>query len=417
MSHAAMMIPGLDRVGGAEQQTIWLAKGLRRRGWRVSVVALSGTGGTVAADLAHADVSFLSLQMRKGLADPRGWLRFQRWLWREQPDVLHAHLPHAAWLARWSRLAAPVPLVVDTLHSFSTGAMGRHFGYACSLWLTDHVTAVSEATAASHLAAGMVSESRLSVVWNGIDVNRWQPDARARLKAREELGVKDDFLWLAVGRLEALKDYPCLLRAMTRTPERAQLLVLGVGPQEGRLTELAEWLGLKRRVRFAGFEPNVVRWMRAADGFVLSSRYEGLPMVLLEAGACGLPVVATDVPGTREVVVDGETGWLTPAGDAEQLAKTMMKLMRMPSEARYATGERARKHVARKFSLEAALDRWERLYANLLEWKSAARRHRLPTWKILRRRSANTASMRAERVKAAGSKPNSTRSREVNSAA
>ena len=391
MSHAAMMIPGLDRLGGAEQQAILLAKGLRRRGWRVSMVALSGSGGDAAAELEDAGVQFLSLQMRKGLADPRGWIRFQRWLWREQPDVLHAHLPHAAWLARWSRLAAPVPLVVDTLHSSSTGAMGRHFGYACSRRLTDHVTAVSEATAASHLAAGMVSESKLSVVWNGIDVDRWQPDARARCEAREELGVKDDFLWLAVGRLEAVKDYPNLLRAMTRTPERTRLLVLGAGPQEGRLTELAEWLGLKRRVRFAGFEPNVVRWMRAADGFVLSSRYEGLPMVLLEAGACGVPVVATDVPGTREVVVDGETGWLAPAGDAQELAKTMMKLMHMPPDARHAMGERARRHVARNFSLEAVLDRWERLYAELLERKNANRRIGRAAWEILRRRSAHTA--------------------------
>jgi glycosyltransferase involved in cell wall biosynthesis len=391
MSHAAMTIPGLDRVGGAEQQAISLAKGLRRRGWRVSVVALSGTGGAAAAELAHAGIAFLSLQMRKGLADPRGWIRFQRWLWREQPDVLHAHLPHAAWLARWSRLAAPVPIVVDTLHSSSTGTMGRHFGYSCSRWLPDHVTAVSQATAASHLAAGMVSESKLSVVWNGIDVDRWQPDAQERAQARAELGIRDEFLWLAVGRLEAVKDYPCLLRAMTRTPERARLLVLGAGPQEDRLTELAEWLGLKRRVRFAGFEPNVARWMRAADGFVLSSRYEGLPMVLLEAGACGVPIVATDVPGTREVVVDGETGWLAPAGDAEELAKTMMRLMRMPPDARHAMGERARRHVAEHFSLEAALDRWERLYANLLEWKNAARHHRLPVWEILRRRSAHTA--------------------------
>src|SRR5208337_1686245 len=374
MSHAAVMIPGLDRLGGAEQQAIALAKGLRRRDWRVSMVALSGTGGDAAAELEGAGVRFLSLQMRKGLADPRGWLRFHSWLRRERPDVLHAHLPHAAWLARWSRLAAPVPLVVDTLHSFSTGTRGRHFGYACSRWLTDHVTAVSEAAAASHLAAGMVSESKLSVVWNGIDIDRWQPDAQERARARAELGIADEFLWLAVGRLEALKDYPCLLRAMARTPARTQLLVLGAGPREGRLTELAEWLGLKRRVRFAGFEPNVVRWMRAADGFVLSSRYEGLPMVLLEAGACGVPVVATDVPGTREVVVEGETGWLTPAGDAQELAMTMMKLMRMSPDVRLAMGEQARRHVAEHFSLEAVLDRWERLYAELLERKNANRR-------------------------------------------
>jgi glycosyltransferase involved in cell wall biosynthesis len=386
-----MAIPGIDRVGGAEQQAILLAKGLRRRGWRVSVVALSGTGGAAAAELEDAGVRFLSLEMRKGLADPRGWLRFHSWLCRERPDVLHAHLPHAAWLARWSRLAAPVPLVVDTLHSSSTGRMGRHFGYACSRWLPDHVTAVSQAAAASHMAAGMVSQSRLSVIWNGIDVDRWQPDAQGRAQARRELGVGDEYLWLAVGRLETVKDYPSLLLAMTRTPEKTRLLVLGAGPRESELVELAERLGLKQRVRFAGFAPNVVRWMRAADGFVLSSRYEGLPMVLLEAGACGVPVVATDVPGTREVVVNGETGWLAPAGDAQKLAKTMMKLMYMPPDAQHAMGERARRYVAEHFSLEAVLDRWERLYAELLERKNAKRRIGLAAWEILRRRSADTA--------------------------
>jgi len=391
MSHAAMAIPGLNRVGGAEQQAMLLAKGLRRRGWLVSMVALSGSGGAAAAELEDAGVRFLSLQMRRGLADPRGWLRFHSWLCREQPDVVHAHLPHAAWLARWSRLAAPIPLVVDTLHSSSTGTMGRQFGYACSRWLTDHVTAVSQATAAAHRSAGMVSKSHLSVIGNGIDVDAWRPDAHGRAKARRELGVRNEFLWLAVGRLETVKDYPSLLLAMTRTPEKARLIVLGAGPREGELMELADRLGLKRRVRFAGFEPNVVRWMRAADGFVLSSRYEGLPMVLLEAGACGVPVVATDVPGTREVVVDGQTGWLAPAGDAPKLAKTMKKLMCMRPDERRAMEERARRHVTEHFSLEAVLDRWERLYADLLERKKAARHIRLAAWEILRHRSAHTA--------------------------
>jgi glycosyltransferase involved in cell wall biosynthesis len=178
---------------------------------------------------------------------------------------------------------------------------------------------------------------------------------------------------------------------MARIPERGRLLVLGAGPLEGRLTELAEWLGLKHRVHFAGFEPNVARWMRAADGFVLSSRCEGLPMVLLEAGACGVPVVATDVPGTREVVVDGDTGWLALAGDAQGLAAMMMKLMRMSPDGRHAMGERAQRHITKHFSLEAALDRWERLYAELLERKNANRRIGPAAWEIFKRRNVDTA--------------------------
>ncbi len=391
MSHAAIAIPGIDRIGGAERQALLLAKGLRRRGWRVSMVALSGTGGDAAAELRNAGVGFISLEMRKGLADPRGWLRFHRWLWRERPDVVHAHLPHAAWLARWSRLAAPVPVVIDTLHSSCTGRMGRQHGYRCSRWLPDHVTAVSHAAAEAHLVAGMVEADHLSVLGNGIEVDSWRPDAQVRADIRRELGLADEFLWIAVGRLEPVKDYPAMLQALAGQPGTARLLVLGAGPLETELVQLAARLGLERRVRFQGFEPNVKRWIQAADGFVLSSRYEGLPMVMLEAGACGLPAVATDVPGTREVIADGENGWLAPAGDPQALAAAMARLMRAPIEERRAMGERARQRVADRFSLDNVLDRWERLYEELLLGKRAARRTRPAVRESLSRQSAASA--------------------------
>jgi glycosyltransferase involved in cell wall biosynthesis len=368
-----------------------LAKGLRRRGWRVSVVALSGDGGAAAAELRASGVTFTSLEMRKGLADPRGWIRFHRWLKREQPDVLHAHLPHAAWLCRWSRLAAAVPVVIDTLHSSSTGKSGRRFGYAFSRWLPDHVTAVSHATAVSHLAAGMVREDRLSILGNGIEVEAWAPNTQARVAARRQLGLTDEFLWMAVGRLEAVKDYPTLLRAMARSPENARLLIFGTGPMEAELERQAAQLGLKQRVRFGGFEPNVERWMQAADGFVLSSRYEGLPMVLLEAGACGVPAVATDVPGTREVVIDGVNGWLARAADPDSLNEAMSRLMQMPLEERYAMGECARRRVANEFSMDIVLNHWEQLYETLLAQKSVEWRRLLTARDALSRHSAASA--------------------------
>ncbi len=179
-----------------------------------------------------------------------------------------------------------------------------------------------------------------------------------------------------------VKDYPTLLNALAGAHETARLLIAGVGPLQAELVQLAARLGLEQRVRFLGFDPNVQRWMQAADGFVLSSRYEGLPMVLLEAGACALPAVATDVPGTREAIVNGETGWLAPAGDADALALAMAKLMRTPIEERRAMGERARRHVVEQFGIESVLDRWEQLYAELLDRKNARRRIRLLPAKI-----------------------------------
>jgi glycosyltransferase involved in cell wall biosynthesis len=369
MNHIAFVIPGLDRIAGAERQMILLAHGLHRRGWRVSVVALSGSGSSIAAELSAAGISYLSLQMRKGLADPRGWIRFHHWLRKERPEIVHAHLPHAAWFSRWSRLAAPVRVLVDTLHSSSTGTLGRKLGYRFSNWLTDKVTAVSHAAAETHLAARMVSEEKLLVLPNGVDIELWRPDATVRNAVRRRLGLDNEFLWFAAGRLEAVKDYPTLLRAMVEVPNAARLVIAGSGPQEDDLRRLTHELGLESRVRFLGFESDVRTWMQAADAFVQSSLWEGLPMGLLEAASCALPAVATAVSGTREALIDGQTGFLAEAGSAKALSAAMTRMMEMPPEGRRAIGNRARQLVIERFSLEAVLDQWEAVYADLLDLK------------------------------------------------
>ncbi|HUH63492.1 MAG TPA: glycosyltransferase [Terracidiphilus sp.] len=374
MSHVALLVPTLDRIGGAEQQLILLARGLHSRGWQVTVVALSGAGGCVANELTAEGIPFLSLEMRKGVADPRGWLRLNRWLRRELPDIVHAHLPHAAWIARWSRLAAPVRVVMDTIHTSSTGALGRRLGYRWSRWLPDRVTAVGEAAREAYVNAGMVSLRQTAVIPNGIDTELWKPNAEARHNRRRETGLGDEFLWFAAGRLEPVKDYPTMLRAFAQAPGASRLVIAGSGPQEGELRALSAALGIQARVRFLGFEPDVLGWMQAADGFLLSSLWEGLPMGLIEASACALPAVATDVAGTREVIVDGQTGWLAPAASSSALVEKMRFLILATDTERRAMGERARQRVIERYSLDSVLDRWEALYAELLAQNQLPRR-------------------------------------------
>lgn len=366
MNHVALLIPTIDRIGGAERQVLLLAKGLARRGWRVTIVALSGSGGSHAREISAAGAGFVSLEMKRGLADPRGWIRFHRWLRQARPDVVHAHLPHAAWLMRWSRLLVPVRVALDTIHTSATGSLGRKVGYRRSHWLPDHVTAVSESVANAYLSENMVSDRTLTVLPNGVDVTAWRPDPFLRKIIRRKLSLTDEFLWLAAGRLEPVKDYPALLQAFSSTPPSAHLVIAGSGPLEAELRLLAEQLGLEKRVRFLGFEPDIRRWMRAADGFVLSSRWEGLPMGLLEASACALPVVATNVPGSWEIVVHGYSGLLAGAGDVPGLAAAMTRLMQTPPRERRAMGERAQQMVMERFDLEHILGRWEALYQTLL---------------------------------------------------
>jgi glycosyltransferase involved in cell wall biosynthesis len=157
-------------------------------------------------------------------------------------------------------------------------------------------------------------------------------------------------------------------------------VIAGTGALELSLRQLAMELRIGDRVHFLGFTTDVCRWMQAADGFVLSSLWEGLPMGLLEAAACALPAVATDVAGTGEIILHERTGLLAAPGDVGGLAAAMTRLMRMPIEVREAMGNCARKSISEQFSMERVLDRWEFLYAELLRERSSA-----PLWKKFHR--------------------------------
>ncbi|MFP5235622.1 MAG: glycosyltransferase [Acidobacteriota bacterium] len=366
MSHIAFVIPGLDRIGGAERQVIALAAGLSRRGWTVTTIVLTGDGGAAREALRAMGVDFVSLRMRKGLGDPRGWWRMHGWLRTNRPDVVHAHLPHAIFLARWSRLAAAVPVVVDTVHTSRTAAGGQRLGFRISRFLSDCSTAVSGSAARAWIGDGLISAAKSLVLPNGIDVDRWKPDAEARARMRAELGVGDGFVWLAAGRLEAVKNPAALLDAMALLPPSSRLYIAGSGPLEQALREQAAALELTERVQFLGFVQDLLPWMQAADGVALASRWEGLPLVLLEAAACGLPAVATDVAGSRDAIVEGKTGYLCTPGDAAALAAAMQHIERMREEDRAAMGARAQAHAQSAFSLTKILDQWEAVYRNLL---------------------------------------------------
>ena len=375
MKHVAFLIPTVDRIGGAEQQVISLAGGLSQRGWKVSVIALSGTGGDARDHFRSANIGFLSLEMRKGLADPRGWIRLCRWITMNRPDVIHAHLPHAAVLARWSRTVSPVRSLVDTIHSPSTGGKARKLGYRMSRALPDVVTAVSRAAAEPWLASRALNEENLTIISNGVDIDRFRPDDEVHTVMRHELKIgSDEFLWLAVGRLDPVKDHATLLRAFLMLPDNARLIIVGDGPLRNNLNSLLNHLGLHNRARLVGFEPDVRPLLRAADGFVLCSRWEGMPIALLEASACALPSVITDIAGTSEVLPDLPAHFSVRVGDSEALASSMRYMMSLPKAELHELGRLARDSVIKTFSLDAVVDRWEALYEELLEANPHPRR-------------------------------------------
>jgi glycosyltransferase involved in cell wall biosynthesis len=186
-----------------------------------------------------------------------------------------------------------------------------------------------------------------------------------REAVRKTIGLGGEFVWLAVGRFEVAKDYPNMLRAFARVHERypdAVLLLVGRGSLQADTEALVGELGLEGVVRFLGVREDVAEVMTSADGYVMSSAWEGMPMVLLEAAAAGLPIVATRAGGNHEVVLDEASGFLVPTGQSSALSDAMLRLMSLPEEQRRSMGQRGREHVKRYYGVGRVADRWEDLY-------------------------------------------------------
>jgi glycosyltransferase involved in cell wall biosynthesis len=265
--------------------------------------------------------------------------------------------------------------MVSTIHNIYEGGRGLMAAYRLTNGLVDHMTIVSQAAADRFVNDGIVPKALLTVIPNGIDTERFRPVAGVRESLRRTLGLQSEFVWLAVGRFETAKDYPNMLRAFAgvrRQFPQAVLLLAGVGSLQSETESLARSLGLGTAVRFLGARRDVPELMGAADAYVMSSGWEGMPIVLLEASAAGLPVVATLVGGNREVVCDGETGFLVPPGDSDALGGAMLRLMQTSDQERRSMGHRAREHVQLHYRLERVVDRWEELYRQVLDRKGSA---------------------------------------------
>jgi glycosyltransferase involved in cell wall biosynthesis len=361
-------------MGGADKQLLSAAQEMVARGHVVRIVSLT-TLGPMGLEARRLGIPTDSLEMDRGIPDPRGLIRLARLVRRERPDVLHSHMVHANLMARALRLVAPVPVVVSTIHNINEGGRLRMAAYRLTNGLVDHMTIISEAAAERFVADRIVPSEMLRVVPNGVDVDLYRNVPEATWTAlRKSLVAEGEFAWLAVGRFEAAKDYPNMLRAFARVHQRqpgAVLLLVGRGRLQGEAEELVRQLGLERCVRLLGVRQDVPEVMRSADAYVMSSAWEGMPMVLLEASAAALPVVATAVGGNREVVRDGESGYLVPPSDAEALSDAMLRLMELPAASRRAMGELGREHVRTHYGLTRVVDRWEDLYREVLARRGA----------------------------------------------
>lgn len=350
--------------GGAERQVHHLARTFRGRGWQVAIVTMLPTDDSMRA-LEAEGVDVWSLGMRRTIPDPRALLRLHRLLRAYRPDVLHSHMVHANLLARLVGSYAKVPVIVSTIHNEDEGAQWRYLAYRLTDRLAGRTTAVSQRAANVATRRGAAPRGRIIRVVNGIDTEPYRDNPAERVASRDALGIGTEFVWIAVGRLVEAKSYPAMLEAFalaTADGRQARLLIAGVGPLREQIEDSIREHQLGDSVSLLGLRSDVPALMQAADGFVLSSAWEGLPMVLLEAAASALPIVATDVGGSDEVVLDGESGYVVPPENVVALAQAMRRTMALPVEERLEMGRAGRAHVSKAFELNGVVDRWEEIY-------------------------------------------------------
>lgn len=363
------LITGLN-VGGAEMMLCRLVKGLDRVRFDPVVISLLPPG-PVAEKIQAEGLPVYSLYMASKLDAWALW-RLYGLLRRLDPVILHTFLFHANLLGRVVGRLAGVPVIISGIRSTKFGGRWRELALRWTDRWALRTVVVSRAAGDRMLRQGVVPPGKLRVIYNGLDVTAFpvNPPSEDIAGVRREMGVPPEWpLLLAVGRLQKPKGYPLLLEAMAILQERGVscfLAVAGDGEMRAALEEQAVRLGLGDCVRFLGLRHDVIALMAGADALVLSSLWEGLPGAVLEAMAAGLPVVATAVGGTPELVVDGVTGFLVPPGDPAALAGAVAELLRLPAEKRKEMGQAGRRRVEENFTIDRMVRAYEDLYTECL---------------------------------------------------
>ncbi len=345
--------------GGTQRQALELARRLDRRRFQVELWVLRA-GDDLAPVARDYELPVVWLA-RSGWVGPQSLLSLGKRLWAHPPDLLMllTVVPNI-WGRLWGRLAG-VPVIVGNCRG-GAAPWRQHERW---LWpCADHLLCNSALLKDFLTSRYGLPPQRITVAVNGVDTDFFQPNPNGRPPGPPVL--------LSVARLVPDKDHDTLLKAFAHVSPHhpdAQLWLVGNGPRREVLEQQARNLGLAARVKFMPPEHDLRPLYQRADLFVLSSRAEALPNVILEAMAAGLPVVATRVGGVPEAVVPEATGLLVSPGDDAGLAAALGRLLDDP-EARRAMGRQARGRVLGHFSFPAMVSRHQEVWSRLL-WGEA----------------------------------------------
>ena len=382
----AFVITELDE-GGAERALVQIVTRLDRSRWEPRVFSLAGRG-PLTAKLEAAEIPVFDCGATSA-SNPlhiwRAYSKLKRELTPWQPQIVQTFLFHANLLGRIAAWRARVPHVLSGIRvADRRGKMRLRLDRWTERFVEKHVC-VSQAVADFCIAESGLDAAKVEVIANGVDLEQFR---EAEPKDLSEFGIPEGAkVVVSVGRLDPQKDPFCLMAAferLTKEVPEAHLLLIGNGPlgaeirsrlsrkeHRGKPIPDGWWKRVPDRIHLAGWQRDVPGILKSADVFALSSRFEGMPNAVLEAGAAGVPVVATEAEGVAEIVENGESGWLVGIGDQSGLAEALTEAL-SDSEAAQNRASQLQSVISEKFTWDQVASRYDQLFCDLLEKKPAA---------------------------------------------
>lgn len=362
------LIDGLN-IGGAEVLLRDLCSGLLKRGFAVAVGY--STPGPIIQDLQAQGIEPVFLP-RLARVDPlRYGMGLIRLILAFHPHVVHTHLFKSDFHGRMAAALCKTPVVISTLHNNDPWARHWLFGplYGLTARRAARLIAVSQEVNDFHARFSHIPSGKIITIPNGVDVERFRFDPAARAQVRSSFGMSADTPLVGIiGRLKPQKDHTAFLTAaaeIARQVRGVRFLVVGDGPLRGELENQARGLGLEQAVVFCGLRGDIPAILSALDVLVLSSRWEGLPINLLEGMAAGRAVVTTNISGILDVVEAGVSALVVEPGIPSALAQACVGLLQ-DADRRAELGAAALERVRARFSIQAMIDRTVDVYQTAL---------------------------------------------------
>lgn len=350
------VITGLGQ-GGAERVVCDLADSMFEGGNDVKIAYLTGE---VLTQPVHKNIELIHVNLNRAYDFPKVYLSLSRIIKNYRPDVVHSHMVHANILTRLLRLIVPINKLISTAHNSNEGGQARMLLYRITHSLADLTTNVSNTAVESFEVKNAVPKDGMSTIYNGVNFDRFKYYSTAKKHLIEELNLNEEYkIILSVGRFNKQKNYFNLLQSIKYLKDCCSipfiLLVAGDGELRAEIEEMIIQLELKASIILLGRRADIPELMSASDVFVLSSDYEGLPTVLIEALACHANVVSTDVSGAREII--DNYGEIVPTNDSKKLALAVLKALGI--EEKNILGHNYAKN---KFNLDIISKKWASIY-------------------------------------------------------